>query len=112
MHLRVGRASRSSRSGGSGARLGILGLCVVLGSPLGGLADPPEVPSFAREVPSVRSGSPVLAFNGKDLTGFYTYLHDHKYNDPDHVFTVSDGHLRISGQEWGGLATRDEFADY
>jgi 3-keto-disaccharide hydrolase len=112
MRLRVGRSGPSSLSGESRARLGVLGLCLVLGSPVLGLADPPEVPSFAREIPSVRSGSPVLAFNGKDLTGFYTYLHDHKYNDPDHVFTVSDGNLRISGQEWGGLATRDEFADY
>ena len=78
----------------------------------GSLAAPPDVPSFAREVPEVRSGPPVLAFNGKDLSGFYTYLHDHKYDDPDQVFTVSDGLLAISGKEWGGLTTRDEFGDY
>ena len=32
--------------------------------------------------PAVHSGPPVLVFNGKDLTGFYTYLHDHKYDRP------------------------------
>ena len=76
MRLRVGRASPSSRSGRSGARPCLLGLCLLLCSPLIGLADSPEVPSFACEIPSVRSGLPVLAFNGKALTGYYTYLHD------------------------------------
>src|SRR4029079_13895901 len=70
------------------------------------------VPAFARSVPAVRSGPPVFAFNGKDLAGFYTYLHDHKYEDPDGVFTVRDGLLRISGRELGGLTTRQEFGDY
>jgi hypothetical protein len=70
------------------------------------------VPSFAREVPVVRSRPPVLAFNGKDLAGFYTYLHDHKYADPDKVFSVHDGVLVISGKEWGGIATKAEYADY
>jgi hypothetical protein len=70
------------------------------------------VPSYARAVPSVRTGEPVLRFNGKDLTGFYTYLHDSKYDDPKKVFTVRDGVLDISGEEFGGLTTRDEFRDY
>ena len=46
------------------------------------------------------------------MTGFYTYLHDHKYDDPSKVFTVHDGLLHISGEEFGGLTTRDEFHDY
>jgi hypothetical protein len=71
-----------------------------------------DVPSFARDVPKVRSGPPVLEFNGKDLSGFYTYLHDHKYDDPDKVFSVHDGVLVISGKEWGGVATKSEFSDY
>ncbi|MEK7862502.1 MAG: hypothetical protein AAB295_04475, partial [Chloroflexota bacterium] len=29
-------------------------------------------------------------FNGKDLTNFYTWLVDHKHQDPDRVFTVVD----------------------
>jgi hypothetical protein len=75
-------------------------------------AEAQEVPSYARAVPSVRTGEPMLRFNGKDLTGFYTYLHDSKYDDPKKVFTVRDGVLDISGEEFGGLTTRDEFRDY
>jgi hypothetical protein len=71
-----------------------------------------EVPSFARSLPDIRSGKPLFAFNGRDLSGFYTYLHDHKYDDPGRVFTVADGMIHISGAEFGGLITRDEFHDY
>jgi hypothetical protein len=75
-------------------------------------ADDPPVPAFARQRPEVRSGDPVLRFNGRDLDGFYTYLHDHKYDDPEGVFTVRDGVLRVSGKEFGGFATREEFENY
>jgi hypothetical protein len=71
-----------------------------------------EPPSFARDVPNVRTGEPVLQFNGKDLSGFYTYLHDSKYKDPKGVFSVKDGVLNISGEEFGGLTTREEYHDY
>jgi hypothetical protein len=57
-------------------------------------------------------GQPVLTFNGKDLEGFYTYLHDHGYDDPNGVFTVRDGAIHVSGEEFGGFATRREFRDY
>lgn len=93
------------------ARCLILGF-VFLGPTLAGTASAQDIPSFAREIPQVRSGPPVLAFNGKDLSGFYTYLHDHKYDDPDKVFSVVDGVLVISGKEWGGVTSKDEFADY
>jgi hypothetical protein len=71
-----------------------------------------DVPSFARDVPKIRTAEPIFTFNGKDLTGFYTYLHDHKYEDPAKVFTVHDGMVHISGAEFGGLITREEFHDY
>src|SRR5437868_9335050 len=58
----------------------------------------PEVPSFARDVPSIRSGEPIFQFNGKDLTGFYTYLRGHGRDDPYKVFTVRDGMICVSGQ--------------
>jgi hypothetical protein len=73
---------------------------------------PAVVPSFARDIPGIKSGEPLLKFNGKDLAGFYTYTRDHKYEDPNHVFTVRDGMLRISGEEYGGITTRDSFRDY
>ncbi len=71
-----------------------------------------EIPSFARELPAARTGEPIFQFNGKDLNGFYTYLHEHKYGDPGKVFSVRDGLIHISGEVWGGLTTRDEFHDY
>jgi hypothetical protein len=72
----------------------------------------PDVPSFARELPRIKSGDPILRFNGKDLTGFYTFLRDHKHEDPKKVFTVQDGMIRVSGEEFGGFITRDTFRDY
>jgi len=72
----------------------------------------PDVPSFAKDVPSVKSGEPVLKFNGKDFTGFYAYTKDHKYEDPKKVFTVKDGQIHISGEEFGGLATTGNFGNY
>jgi hypothetical protein len=71
-----------------------------------------EVPSFARELPAIRAGEPIFQFNGKDLTGFYTYLHTHKHDDPSKVFTVRDGMIAISGEEFGGLTTKDEYQNY
>jgi hypothetical protein len=71
-----------------------------------------QVPDFARDVPAIRSGAPVLSFNGKDLSGFYTYLKENKYRDPLGVFTVVDGMIRVSGEEWGGFATKEEFENY
>src|SRR2546421_8889963 len=60
-----------------------------------------------------RAVEPVALFDGKDLGKWYTFLRDHgKDKDPNGTFTVKDGVLRISGQDFGGLITRDEYADY
>ena len=75
-------------------------------------ADTPEVPPFAKMLPAVKSGEPVLAFNGKDLSGFYTYTKPNHYADPNSVFTVKDGVIHVSGQEYGGFATGGNFRDY
>jgi hypothetical protein len=55
---------------------------------------------------------PIQLFNGRDLSGFYTWLRGTKYEDPKHVFSVSNGVLRISGEDWGGLTTKDDYRDY
>jgi hypothetical protein len=70
------------------------------------------IPSFARELPPIKSGPPIFAFNGKDLTGFYPYTRNHHYEDPNKVFSVQDGMIRVSGEEFGGLATGGIFRDY
>jgi len=54
----------------------------------------------------------IALFNGKSLDGWYTWLKENRYNDPKQVFTVRDGQIRISGEEWGGLTTRQAFRDY
>jgi hypothetical protein len=67
-------------------------------------------------------------FNGKDLTGWETYLSEQPSsanaykskpssirgvnNDPKHVFSVVNGTLRISGEEWGGLTSLTEFENF
>ena len=72
----------------------------------------------------------VALYNGKDLKGWDTYigpplddagkkLSDVPVglnNDPNHVFTVveQDGEkvIRISGENWGGISTKEEYADF
>ncbi|MEW4528047.1 DUF1080 domain-containing protein [Maioricimonas sp. JC845] len=55
----------------------------------------------------------IRLLNGKDLSAFYTWLRDTKYEDPRKVFTLQpDGTLRISGDGFGGLVTNEEYADY
>ena len=52
-------------------------------------------------------------FNGKNLSGFDTFLEKHGINsDPDKVFMVENGALHISGAEMGGLVTQKEYENY
>ena len=67
----------------------------------------------AATLPPAQGGEPVALFDGKDTARWYTFLRDHgKDKDPNGNFTVRDGILRISGQDFGGLLTRDEYANY
>ncbi|MEZ5104183.1 MAG: DUF1080 domain-containing protein [Draconibacterium sp.] len=57
--------------------------------------------------------SGVELFNGKNLSGWYTFLKDRgKNNDPKQVFTVENGVIRISGEEWGCITTEKEYENY
>ena len=52
-------------------------------------------------------------FNGKDLTNFYTFIKDRgRDQDVKKVFTVQDGLLRVSGEEYGCITTHEEFDKY
>ena len=51
-------------------------------------------------------------FNGTNLDGWYTWLRDSRYADPKQVFSVRNGEIRVSGEEWGGVATRQSYRDY
>jgi hypothetical protein len=54
----------------------------------------------------------VRLFNGKDLSGFTTWLKDTKREDPRKVFRVADGMLHVSGDGYGYAATDKEYRDY
>lgn len=59
------------------------------------------------------SGQVVRLLEGKDLSNFYTFLTDFGVDrDPDKVFALEDGVLRISGQHYGYLATKAEYSNY
>src|SRR5262249_45686155 len=67
----------------------------------------------AATLPPARAGEPVALFDGKDTAKWYTFLRDHgKDKDPNGNFSLCDGVLRIAGQEFGALITRDEYANY
>lgn len=85
--------------------------------------------SFSANIFAQKNGW-VTLFNGNDLYGWDTYigpplddagkkLSDIPVglnNDPKHVFTVVEQHgekvIRISGESWGGISTRQEYADF
>ncbi len=55
----------------------------------------------------------VHLFNGQNLDGFYTFIKDRgRDQDPKAVFTVQDGVIRISGEEWGCITSNEEFENY
>lgn len=84
---------------------------------LGGSLVAERIPPAADAVEVITPSEPIQLFNGKDLSNFYTWLVDYKYEDPDKVFTVVeqiDGApaLRVSGQHWGGFVTEKRYRDY
>jgi len=57
--------------------------------------------------------SELKLFNSKNLDGWYTYIKDRGKNvDPKNVFTVKNGMIRISGEEYGCITSNDEFENY
>jgi hypothetical protein len=61
---------------------------------------------------AIKPQEKISLFNGRDLDGWYTWLKENKHADPNQVFSVEDGVIRISGEEWGGIATRQLYRDY
>jgi hypothetical protein len=70
----------------------------------------PALLAFGAE--PIRPARKIRLFNGKDLTHFYVFLKENKREDPRQVFTVQNGLIHISGEEWGALSTIDEYRDY
>lgn len=52
-------------------------------------------------------------FNGKNFDGWYKWVEKRGKNiDPKNVFTVDNGLIRISGEEWGCITTNEEYSNY
>jgi hypothetical protein len=52
-------------------------------------------------------------FNGKDLSGWYTFFRGKgKNNDPDTVFSVVNGQLKITGKEFGYIITEKSYTNF
>jgi hypothetical protein len=71
------------------------------------------LPKFPEPPPAISpKDEPIILFNGKDLSGFYTWLLDTKKEDPRKVFSVQDKMIHISGDGFGYLATEKRYANY
>jgi len=72
--------------------------------------------AVAIALPASARPKTITLFNGKDLTNFYTWLVDYKYEDPHKVFKVDhvDGApaIRVSGRGYGAFITREEYSNY
>ncbi len=68
--------------------------------------------SFARAAEPVRPTKETSLFNGRDLTGWYTYQKATGRKDPHGVYSVKDGAIRVSGDGAGYLATTKAYRDY
>lgn len=89
------------------ARCQLLGTALAyLCASLAAAADPP------RQKPLSPSDKVIRLFNGKDLTGWYTWLKESGRDDPKKVFTVDDGTIHVSGEGRGYLATEKPYKNY
>lgn len=74
-------------------------------------------PMAAATLAAEGDGKTISLFNGKDLSGWTIFIDPkgEKYSpssSPETVFQVADGLIHVSGERFGALTTRDEFANY
>ena len=63
-------------------------------------------------VPEEPAGK-IELFNGKDFTHWYKFIEGRGKNcDPKGVFSVVDGKIRVSGEEWGCITTEKAYKNY
>ena len=62
--------------------------------------------------PTVPRGSPIILFNGRDLTGFTTWSKESGRDNSAGTFSVDNGMLHVSGIGLGYAATDREYKDY
>ncbi len=69
--------------------------------------------SLENQVYQTKAEKFIPLFNGKTLDGWYTFLENRgRDKDPNEVFTVVDGMIRVSGEEWGCITTNNVFENY
>lgn len=62
---------------------------------------------------NITAKSKIKLFNGQNLDGWYTFIKGKGKNiDPNKVFTVQDGVIVISGEEYGCITTNEEYENY
>lgn len=63
--------------------------------------------------PKPKGDTIIRLFNGSNLEGWYSFIKDRGRNsDPKDVFSVSNGMIRVSGEEWGCITTEAKFQNY
>ena len=71
------------------------------------------MPATAQEKDeAIRPDRKIELFNGRDLSGWETWLKKTGREDPDGVFSVRDGMIHVSGEDAGYLATDQAYRDY
>ena len=95
------------------------GLRRIIAASIGGVALALASAGVVGQGPSsaVAPTTTIKLFDGTSLANFDTWLVDHHEKDPEKVFTVVDQvdgapAIRISGQVWGGLLTKQAYRDY
>ena len=65
----------------------------------------------AKDIPA--HGTAIVLFDGKNLNQFDTFLKSTGLNsDPNHVFTVENGVVHVSGTEFGYFITKQDYKNY
>jgi len=88
----------------------ITALLFICGSVINGMCDCDS--ACAAEPAVVTPQKIIRPFNGKNLTGFHTFLKASGGKDPQRVFRATGGMLHITGHGAGYLATDDQYRNY
>ena len=70
-------------------------------------------PKTAARPGNITGSKTVPVFNGKNLDGWYSFIQNRgRDNDPKKVFTVHDGLIHVTGEEYGCITTKEEYSNY
>jgi hypothetical protein len=84
-----------------------LALIFALFAPLAGAAETPA------ESEAIVPKEVIPLFNGRDFAGLYTFLKGRGVcEEPDEVFRIEDGAIRVTGEGRGYVGTRKAYRDY